>query len=278
MAYQLSLTTALVSTKAVSPSTTLLPAPERPKRMPALHSPHADQNPRPPSLAGASAHGRALLRTSPLFSHINDREADVILEEAWVVHCPEGAQIFAKGDPGGSMMAVLRGRVVISNPSPHGRPLVLTIFREGDVFGEMALLDGKERSADATAAAECELLVLPRCSLLRLLEHRPDVCIELMVVLCGRLRRTNEQVEDFAFLGLERRIAKLLLRLTEDAMGQSTASRPGLKISQRALGELVGATRENINRHLQDWKRSGIVAIENGSIQICNRKALADLV
>ena len=213
-----------------------------------------------------------------MFSHIDDHEADVILEEARVMRYPEGAQIFAKGDPGDSMMAVLRGRVVISKPLPDGRPLVLTIFRDGDVFGEMALLDGKERSADAAAAAECELLVVPRRSLLRLLANRPDVSIQLMVVLCGRLRRTNEQVEDFAFLGLERRIAKLLLRLTQDAMGQSTASRPGLKISQRALGELVGATRENINRHLQDWKRSGIVSIENGSIQICNREALADLV
>src|SRR5207248_1295482 len=72
-------------------------------------------------------------------------------------------------NPGDNMMAVLRGRVVISNPSPDGRPLVLTIFRDGDVFGEMALLDGKESSADATAAAECQLLVVPRRSLLRLL-------------------------------------------------------------------------------------------------------------
>src|SRR5262249_21718736 len=246
--------------------------------MPALRSHSADQNPTALSLAGPSAHGRALLRSSPLFSHIDDREADVILEEARVMCYPEGAHIFAKGDPGDSMMAVLRGRVVISNPSPDGRPLVFSIFRDGDVFGEMALLDGKERSADATAAAECELLVVPRRSLLRLLANRPDVSIQLMVVLCGRLRRTNEQVEDFAFLGLERRIAKLLLRLTRDAMDQSTASRAGLKISQRALGELVGGTRENINRHLQDWKRSGIIAIENGSIQICNREALADLV
>jgi CRP/FNR family transcriptional regulator, cyclic AMP receptor protein len=146
------------------------------------------------------------LRSSPLFSHVDDREADVILEDARVMRYPEVAQIFAKGDPGDSMMAMLRGRVVISNPSSNGRPLVLTIFRDGDVIEGMALLDGKERSADATAAAECDLLVVPRRSLLRLLEHRPDVSIELMVVLCGRLRRTNEPVEDFVFLGLERRI------------------------------------------------------------------------
>jgi CRP-like cAMP-binding protein len=126
------------------------------------------------------------LRSSPLFSHVDDREADVILEGARVMRYPEGAQIFAKGDPGDSMMAMLRGRVVISNPSSNGRPLVLTIFRDGDVIEGMALLDGKERSADATAAAECDLLVVPRRSLLRLLERRPDVSIELMV---GALRQ-----------------------------------------------------------------------------------------
>src|SRR5262249_51172974 len=96
----------------------------------------------------------------------------------------------------------------------------------------------------------------------------------LMVVLCERLRRTNEQVEDFAFLGLERRIAKLLLRLTQEA--HQSASR--LRISQRALGALVGGSRERTNKLLQNWKRAGIIAIESGSIQIRDPEALADLI
>jgi CRP-like cAMP-binding protein len=175
------------------------------------------------------------------------------------------------------MMAVLKGRVVISNPSLDGRQLVVTIFRESDVFGEIALLDGKERSADASAATDCELLVVPRRSLLRLLEHQPELCIELLVVLCERLRRTNEQVEDFAFLDLEARIAKTLLRLAREEKGPSSSSRLGLKISQRALGELVGGSRESVNKHLQDWKRSGIIAIEKGSILIRDLEALTDL-
>ena len=102
-------------------------------------------------------------------------------------------------------------------------------------LGEMALLDGKERSANATAASECELLMVPRRSFLRLLKHRPEVCINLMIVLSERRRRTNEQVEEFAFLSLAKRMAKLLLRLARDEMQQSS-SRLGLKISQRALG------------------------------------------
>lgn len=217
------------------------------------------------------------MRNNPLFSHLDDSEVDAILAEARVVSYSEGAHIFAKGDPGDSMMAVLHGRVAISDPSSDGRQVLLTVFREGDVFGEMALIDGKERSANATAAAACDLLVVPRQSFLRLLEHRPDVCLGLMIVLCDRLRRTNEQVEDFAFLGLERRIAKLLLhRLAE--MDQTAALRLSIRISQRSLGELVGGSRERINKILHEWRRSGIIALEHGSIQICDRQALTDLV
>jgi len=244
--------------------------------MPAPHSQAAEQHraslsqQRPPALR------RELLRNSHLFSHLEDSEADAILAGAAVMHYPEGARIFAKGDPGDSMMAVLKGRVAIHDPSPGGRQVLLTVFREGDVFGEMALIDGKERSANATAAAACDLLVVSRQSFLRLLEHRPNVCMALMIVLCDRLRRTNEQVEDFAFLGLERRIAKLLLRLADET-DQRTPSSLSVKIGQRALGELVGGSRERINKVLQDWRRSGIIALEHGSIQICDRQALTDL-
>jgi len=225
----------------------------------------------------SSAPRRALLRNSPLFSHLEDSEADEILTEALITNYSEGTQIFGKGDPGDSMMAVLHGRVVISDSFSDGRQVLLTVLREGDVFGEMALLDGRERSANATAAAECELLVVRRDSFLSLLKHRPDVSMGLMVVLCERLRRTNEQVEDFAFLGLERRIAKLLLRLAQETK-QSAASPSRLKISQRTLGELVGGSRERTNKLLQNWKRAGIIAIENGSIEIRDTEALADLV
>ena len=228
---------------------------------------------------GSSVSLRQILRRSRLFERLGDSEIDAILAHATVARQAEGDQIFAKGDPGNSMMAVLKGRVVISAPSPDGRQVVLTVMREGDVFGEIALLDGNERTADATAAIDCELLVVPRRSLLALLERRPDLCIDLLIVLCERLRRTNEQVEDLAFLDLEARIAKVLVRLTEESGGEDRSStKPvGVKISQRALGELVGGSRESVNKHLQDWKRSGIIAIEKGAIVIRDLGALEAL-
>jgi len=225
---------------------------------------------------GSTLSQRAVLRRSALFAPLGDDEIDAILAHAMVTRYAEGDQIFAKGDPGNSMMAVLKGRIMISAPSTDGRQVVLTVFRDGDVFGEIALLDGKERTADATAMADCELLVVPRRELLSLLERRPEICISLLVVLCERLRRTNEQVEDLAFLDLEARIAKVLVRLAEENGESGAPARPvGVKISQRALGELVGGSRESVNKHLQDWKRSGIIDLGKGAIMIRDLKALA---
>ena len=224
---------------------------------------------------GSTLSQRQLLRRSPLFQRLGDADADAILARATVARYAEGDQIFAKGDPGISMMAVLKGRVTISSPSVDGRQMVFTTMRQGDVFGEIALLDGKERTADATAMGECELLVVPRASLMSLLERRPDLCIGLMIVLCERLRRTNEQVEDLAFLDLEARLAKVLVRLVEEA-GEGAVRTPpiGIKISQRALGELAGGSRESVNKHLQDWKRAGFIDIEKGAILIHDLAAL----
>jgi CRP-like cAMP-binding protein len=227
---------------------------------------------------GSSSSRRQLLRRSGLFARLDDNDLDALLARSMVTHHAEGEPIFAKGDPGNSMMAVLKGEVTITAPSSDGRQVVLTAMREGDVFGEIALIDGKERTADATAAKACELLVVTRGSLLSLLERRPDLSLDLLTVLCERLRRTNEQVEDLAFLDLQTRLAKALLRLAGGSEGAVPPSRPvAIKVSQRVLGELAGGSRESVNKHLQDWKRAGIIAIERGAIIVREPAALVAL-
>lgn len=220
---------------------------------------------------------RQLLRRSPLFAGLSDGEADSILVHATVVSYSHGAAIFAKGDPGNSMMAVLSGRVTITAPSPDGRQVVLSTLREGEVFGEIALLDGKDRTAGATAGTDCELLVVTRRDFLSVLRRQPELCLPLLMVFCQRLRRTDEQVEDLAFLDLETRIAKTLLRLAEEQSGgHVAAATAGIKISQRALGEIVGGSRESVNKHLQYWKRAGVISVEKGGIRINDIRALTD--
>jgi CRP-like cAMP-binding protein len=219
---------------------------------------------------------RQLLRKSPLFSRLADEEIDAILAHAVIERFRAGAPIGAKGDPASSMMAVLTGQVVISVLSVEGKQVVLNMINEGEVVGEIALLDGKERSADMTASTNCELLVIERRSFLPLLE-RPALTRELLRVLCERLRRTSEQVEDVLFLDVEARIAKVLLRLVQNRNGPGRAGGGiTLRISQRELGNLVGASRESVNKQLQAWRRSGIIALDNGAIVIRNTAALEE--
>src|SRR6476660_5233497 len=212
---------------------------------------------------------RQVLRRSTLFARLGDEETDHILAHARVAKYAAGDQIVVKGDPGDSMMAVLNGRVSISAPSLDGRQVVLSVLRDGDIFGEIALLDGKERTADVNALTDCEILIVPRRSLWSLLERRADICIDLMLVLCERLRHTNQQVEDLAFLDLGSRMAKVLVRLADESGAGTLQAKPvAVRISQRVLGELVGGSRESVNKQLHTWKRSGIVAITKGTIVI----------
>jgi CRP/FNR family transcriptional regulator, cyclic AMP receptor protein len=149
---------------------------------------------------------------------------------------------------------------------------LVTYSAVGNVFGEIALIDGRERTADATALTDCEILIIPRRSLWSLLERRLDLCIDLMLVLCDRLRHTNEQVEDLAFLDLQSRMAKVLLRLAADSGGDQ--EQLAVRISQRALGDLVGGSRESVNKRLNTWKELGIISIEKGTILVRNIAAL----
>jgi CRP-like cAMP-binding protein len=165
-------------------------------------------------LVGPTPERRQILRRSALFARLPDDEIDKMFEHAVIRRYAADAQIFYKGDLGSSMMAVLWGRVVIRAPSSDGKEVILNIINEGEIFGEIALLDGKERTADATAMTDCELLVIARRSFLPLLE-RPDMMRELLNVLCERLRRTSEQVEDVLFLDVAARIAKTLLRFAK---------------------------------------------------------------
>ncbi len=178
-----------------------------------------------------------------------------------------GETIFLKGSAGTGMMAVLSGEVRISAPSRQGKEIVLNVILPGEVFGEMALLTGRERTADATALTDCELLVLERREVLGFLETNPKTCLKLLEILCEKLRRTTEQVEDVVFLQLPNRMAKAVLRLTKRDGDQ-------VKLSQRELANLVGGTRESMNKYLGAWKRDEVVTIEDGVITVHDRAAL----
>ena len=173
----------------------------------------------------------------------------------------------------------MRGSIKISSLSNEGKEIVFNIINAGEIFGEIAVLDGEERSADATAMTDCELLVLNRRDCLRLLENRADLCMILLRILCQRLRQTSEQVEDVMFRHLESRLAKALLRRAE-SVGlhgpQSTSVE--LHLSQRELGNMAGGSRESVNKILQNWHRQGLIDLGKSSVLIRDIEALRRLI
>lgn len=224
---------------------------------------------------GAGIDRKGLLRSHALFAHLTGQEIDQLLAHAHVVHYRQGRTIFLKASPGTGMMAVLKGRVRISAPSSDGREIVLNLIEQGEVFGEIALLDGKDRTADAIAQTDCELLVIERRNFVPFLKNNPEVSLRLLAVLCERLRRTTEQVEDMLFLDLPSRLAKKLLSLAATAGERTPAGlRIATRLSQRELGAMVGMSRESINKQLRHWQNDGVIIVAGGLIVLKDERAM----
>jgi CRP/FNR family transcriptional regulator, cyclic AMP receptor protein len=222
----------------------------------------------------AVTEARRFLGNCILFSGLSAAERAAIVARARIRTFNAGETVFTIGSPGDQMMAVLSGSVRISVPSPDGKELLLTIIQPGEVFGELAVLDGKERSADAIAENVCTLAILHRHDVLSFFERNPSAWPKLVDVLCQRLRRTDQVFAEVALLQLPIRLAKTMLRLLELRANSVSAKSAKIRFSQRELANMVGGTRESVNRCLRTWQRSGIVKISEGSIVVINQAAL----
>ncbi len=217
----------------------------------------------------------AVLAGHFLLRHLGRKELHGLAATATLARHPRNGVIFNKDDPGDSMMAVIRGRVKICAYSADGKELVLNLIDRGGLFGEIALLDGRPRTADAVALEETDLLVLTRTRFLPFLTANPEVTVRLFSMLCQRLRQTSEHLEDALFLEAPSRLARGLLRLAE-AFGKPGALglRIDIKLSQQQIGNLIGISRESINKQLGEWSQIGIISVQSGIITIHNRGAL----
>ena len=212
---------------------------------------------------------RGALLASPLFHAMQPAELDEILKFASERRVRRGQTIFQRGDNGSAMMAVLRGRVRISTVSGDGKEVTLNVINPGEIFGEIALLDGEPRSADATAIEETLLLVVERRHFLPFLRQNEDLFLRLLAVLCSRLRRTSMALEEIALFDLPIRLARVLLKLAEDYGRPGTAgTRIDLKLSQRDLSNLVASSRESVNKQLRTWREGGVVDMVDGFIML----------
>ena len=221
------------------------------------------------------ATAKAMLSRHFLLGQLPDSLLDDLLGHAQFRRYKRGESLFRKGDPGDALLAVILGKIRISTLSAKGQEVVLNMLGPGDVFGEIAFLDGKPRTADAAVVEDTGLLTLERKSFLPYLEENPKVAIKLLGVLCERLRWVSDSFEDIVFLELPARLAKRLLRLTENFGHQEPSGlRIDLKLSQQELGHMTGVTREAVNKVLRIWEKEGILTIERAALTIHEPESL----
>jgi CRP/FNR family transcriptional regulator, cyclic AMP receptor protein len=217
------------------------------------------------------AEKRSVLQNHYLFSKLNPKHIErlvfCIVEKSF----RRGTTIFAKGDPGSSLFAVSNGAVRITVPSVEGHEAMFNLIGKGEIFGEIALLDGRSRTADAVAITDCTLFIIERRDFLPMVREEPEIGLKLIEILCARLRQTTDQAENLMFLPLPCRLAKALLRLSgteKDASGQKVV------VTQNDLGKMIGMSRESANRQLRIWEQRKWVRLGRGEIVILSTKAL----
>jgi CRP/FNR family transcriptional regulator, cyclic AMP receptor protein len=220
--------------------------------------------------------GVALLQTHPVFGALAPAQVKQLSSLARARRIASGTTLFVKGDPGTALFAVVSGTVKITVPSIDGREVIFNLLHPGDIFGEIALLDGRPRTADAIAVTDCELMVIERRDFLAFVHGEPKLAMQLIELLCARLRVASAREEEVVFLNLPARLARLLLRLLEE--NAAGADKNELSITQQKISEVLGTTRESVNKHLQIWASRRLIALKRGAILVLAPRALAVIV
>lgn len=224
---------------------------------------------------------REMLGSSELLEAIPEHELDELTQRVRRRTLPRGQVLFMKGDEGSSLMFVASGRVKIISLAPSGSEVIHNLIEAGQIFGEMALLDGKPRSADAVSAVDSEVFEFSRQDFLAILKRNPDAAIRMMEILCGRIRRSTDFVEDAVLLDAGTRLLHRI-RALADQFGSPASGSSSLRIdhglSQQEIGESVGLTRVSVNRLLGQWRVGGLIEDGRGYIVVHCFEALEKAV
>lgn len=204
-----------------------------------------------------------VVRQAPLFAALDDEASDALRATMSRTDVGRGQILFHEGDPGDRLYVIVDGKVKLGRASGDGRENLLAVLGPGEMFGELSLFDPGPRNATATAVADTSLIALGSDDLLNWLTGRPEVARQLLRALARRLRRTNEAMADLVFSDVPGRVAKALLDLSE-RFGRPTDD--GLRVAhdltQEELAQLVGASRETVNKALADFASRGWLRLE----------------
>ena len=217
-----------------------------------------------------------LLARSALFCVLDPAQRSALAQEMRDVVLAPGEMLFARGDPGNEIYLVIEGRIRLSVLSADGRELSFSHAVRGDIFGEIAALDGAPRSADATAITRVRLKTLAQSALHRLLTTNTATTLAIVKLLCGRLRDVSEHFEAIALHPIEVRLARLLLDTLDERVTTTDTRKVAsltLGISQSELAMLIGSTRQRTNAALMVLEKVGAIN-RSGDLHDCNLEEL----
>lgn len=221
---------------------------------------------------------RGLLARATLFAGLSEKEIEALLNVTRPHLLKPREELFHKGDEGSQVYLVVRGTLKALTTSDEGDDVVFSIMSTGELLGEIAFLGSPTRTATVIAITESELLAIDRRDFLAVLNSHPEAAIKLMAVLAARIKNISELVEDTLFLNLPIRLAKKLVHYAS-IYGDETDSgvRINLKLSQEEWGDLVGATRESINKQMRSWTEEEILRMDGGFVILQRPEVLEQL-
>jgi CRP/FNR family transcriptional regulator, cyclic AMP receptor protein len=218
---------------------------------------------------------RPFLRNNTFFGGLPDATLDVMIGRGHTKNYAKGEIVCRRGEPGDSLMVLLSGRMKVTNINADAREVVLNFLGVGDINGEIAALDGKERTADVIALEACEVFVVLARDLLPLLTAHPATLLEIIQLLCEKLRSTSEIIEDNT-LEMRGRTARGLMRLAQQHGRRSaTGIRLHLTMSQTELGAYCNLSRENVSRQLGRLRDANVIRIHSSQIIIIDEQGLS---
>jgi CRP-like cAMP-binding protein len=215
-----------------------------------------------------------MMPSNALISSWGAAELQDLLERAQLCPMKKGDVLLHQGDAGDYLIILLDGTIRVSMVASNGREIILDYLEPGAVIGEIALLDGGERTASATALGEGKYLKLGAKAFREVLEKHPSVAWRLLREMARRLRNANNTIESDRAYASGPRLARTLQRLMQTG-AQGAALR--LDLSQSELGAFAGISRENINRQLGAWADAGIVSLESGRVRVLDRDVLEEI-
>jgi CRP/FNR family cyclic AMP-dependent transcriptional regulator len=221
------------------------------------------------------SHADDVLAEAPLFEALNEEDARALRGDIIDVHLDRGERLFSEGDAGDKLYIILTGKIKLTKAAPDGRENLLSVHGPGEMFGELSLFDPIPRTSSATAVTNARLAALAHDDLRTWLFARPQVAMHMLQALAQRLRRINEVKADLVFTDVPGRVAKALLDLS-DRFGVPTPD--GVQVNhdltQEELAQLVGASRETVNKALADFAARGWIQLAAKSVLVTDTDRL----